>query len=228
MKKIFISLLCVIFSQFFIEGVFASSWDVKTIREIQEKINVLEEEKTKLDFGWKNFGVWNETLWDIISELTPEEESKLKELIITFEEETNRLETKIERRVENNSDISEEQNELKQIKKDFYFSLLAFIDTDKLESFKTYISHNIQYTSSKTDVNIEIQKTELQKQQRLDEIQEKIEDNNKKIRENITEKLSIKIRWKVDLLIQDDRFSLLLDVVQGILEEHIYTWEDSK
>lgn len=209
LKRVLRLSLAVIIYFGIIHSSFWATWNIQTIREIQSNTENLEQEKTKINFRWSTFIIGNETLGDIIRELSQSEQEELSIIIEEFQKNIVYIEKKVFRAIETNSDTSQKELDLKENRKTFYISLLPYINKDKIESYKLYIQEDIKASDWKTKLDIEIQKLDSKKKERIEELQEKIENNNKIIRDNITLKLRFKVEEKIESFVQSERFLLL-------------------
>jgi len=172
----------------------------ETIREMQENIKQLEKEKTNLEYKWDSFQLWNFTLWDLIdTNLTSNQKSTLETLVIEYSDKLG----------SEPSDSEDYQTLELYLKRDFYKSLLPYIATERQQDFRTYIESDVELSQKTKTVNVEIQEMQDTKNERVVEIQEKIEDNNKKLRQNIQQKVISSISDKLESFSSTEKFKSL-------------------
>lgn len=83
---------------FFIHGVFAASWNIQSLQEMQDSANNLEKEKQNLDFQWSTFQIGNIALWDMLRDLNSQEKQNLETLITTYQNQKNILDWKLKKK----------------------------------------------------------------------------------------------------------------------------------
>ncbi len=204
-----------------------------TIREMQENIKALEKQKSNLEFKWRSFNIWKFSLWDLIdTTLNESEKSTLEKLVIDYSFQQNNIST------ENltGSLLESTQQEKLYLKRDFYKSLLVYIDGKKQWDFKLYIENDLLLNEKTETVGVEIQRIQETKNERVEEIQTKIENNNKKLRQNIQQKVINSISSKLETFTQNQKFSELsweskikvFETVQGRLKVEINKLENLK
>lgn len=195
------------------ESVFSASWVLnqsQTVREMQENIDALEQEKSLLEFKWKNLRVWNSSLWELLrNDLSAEDKSTLLLLVETYNSEKITWEKILKTIIENWWTESLQRKSLLLLKKDFYLSLKPYIAEDKVEKLMTYVESDLTLNEKSKDVDSQIVKIKTDKEIRVQAIQEKIEDNNKVLRKNIENKISTQVKDKLDVFVSSWDFSLL-------------------
>lgn len=191
------------------QSVFAAEeiQEPRTIREMQESIQALEKEKTRLEFKWNTFQIGNESLWDLIKQdISIEDTQNIEEIVFSYSRENSRLERSLDLQIGSLQDTNNIENELLELKKNFYKSLIPFIQINKLEDFKRYIDLDLSYNEKSKLVSTQIEKKQLKRIERVEELQVQIELNNKILREKIEQKISIDIKEKIESFILQDSF----------------------
>lgn len=218
MKKLFffsIFLLCFQFQQ----SVFSASWEITdikvvekkpTIQSMQNDIKTLEGQKERLKFKWSTFLIWNEKLWSLLRDnLSEEEKKEVEVLITTYVEEKEIFDTKLVKALKYERDTKEIKNSLLKRKHTFYKSLLKYIEVDKLDKFTVYINSDLQFNEKSKIVSIKIDEKSIQRDQRVEEIQEKIDDNSRILRKKIESIMTVKIKKKLDVFVSKEKFNAL-------------------
>lgn len=195
------------------ETSFWATWDQlegQTIREMQENIQALEQEKNLLDFKWNNFKIGNSSLWNLIrTDLDTSEQTQLINLVEQYNSEKNIWEQNVKTIIENQWDDTTQRKELVLLKKDFYSNLIPYVSQENLQELMTYIGTDLSLNQKSKDVDIEILKIKNSKNQRVKILQDKIEDNNKVLRESIENKIATQIKPKLDIFTTQWDFSKL-------------------
>ena len=182
----------------------------QTIREIQDSINTLQKEKNHLDFKWDTYRIWNETLWDLIrSELTEEERDILEEIIIEYKDSQDEFEGKLTRALESKEETERIKLEFLSEKRAFYMSLIKYIQINKLEQYKNYVDSDLNYNEKSNEVATQIEKRNIEKEERIEEIQGHIDNNKNILRDRIREKVILRVTQKLDTVTWEEKFKQL-------------------
>lgn len=218
MKKIInlrVFFLVLILSSFALspQSVFWFSWEIKsteTLREMQEKIDSLKEEKQVLDFKWKNFRIGNENLGDLIKkDLSEEEKSEIERLILDYNEDKENFEEDIEVALEALEAIDDIQRDLILLKQDFYTSLIPYLQDDKLEGFRKYVESDLTLREKSNEVATQIEQKNIERTERVDELQEQIKHHKEQLYEQIKEKVTSRVTQRLDEFILQEKFQEL-------------------
>lgn len=195
------------------QSVFSASWNLDqklTIREMQEDIQMLQQEKSLLEFKWKTFQIWNFFLWDLLKEnLSILEREQLSFIVESYNRENIQWEKILQWLIDNKESVTDQRKDLLLLKRDFYNSLLPFVAEGRKEEFIMYIWSDLSLNEKSKDVDSQIQKIQNSKQERVQQLQIKIEDNNRLIRENIEKRISTEVKEKLDIFVNETDFSRL-------------------
>ncbi len=213
------------------QSVFSASWNIvepTTIREMQESIDELEQKKNLLEFKWKNFKIWNSSLWELLkNNLTNIEKSNLLILVEEYDSQNSSWESILKMIIESKWNDIPQRKVLLLLKKEFYSSLQPFVADGKLEELMDYIGTDLSLNQKSKDVNSEISKIQSSKDERVQILQEKIEDNNRVIRKNIEDKITTEVKTKLDVFTSQWNFSQLsnsakTDVFERVIKKLEY------
>jgi len=212
-KKLLLFPVLLLLSFQHLESAFSASWDLyspPTLREMQENIKNLKQEKNLLEFKWNNLRLWNTSLWELIdTNLSKPDSDALKLLVENYNDKKVSWENMLKNILETNWDELAQRRVLLLLKKDFYTSLKPYIAEDKLENFLSYIAADLSINEKWKDVDSEIVKIQSSQTERVEEIKTKIEDNNKILRESIENKISTQVRDRLDIFTSQWDFSML-------------------
>lgn len=213
------------------QSVFASSWEIdlnsapekmETIQEMQENIESLESEKTRLDFKWNTFLIWNETLWDLMRiDLSDADKQYIENLVISYKDSQDKYEWKITRAIELWKPTHEITRDFFHEKKDFYMGLVQFIQIEKLESYAKYINSDLIYNEKSQEVGNQIEQKTLQREERIEEIQSQIDSNTALLRERIKQKVTQRVTQRLDAFVQQEKFQSLSNGWKVIMFEKL-------
>lgn len=184
----------------------------KKVEEIQSDIKKLKKEKQRLEFKWNTFRIGNETLWDLIrDDLQESERWSLANLLVNYTALKNKTDLDIVRVSERGEDTDELRKELIVLKKRLYTTMIPYIQISKLAAFQLYIDSDISFHEKSKVVATEIEQKQEVRDERVEKIKEKIEDNSEVLREQIKIKITTKLQGKLDVFIAQDRFQSLKD-----------------
>jgi len=182
----------------------------QTVREMQESIQNLEQERNLLEFKWNNFKVWSSSLWELIdANLSESDKNQLQTIVEAYNDKRISWEKVLKKIVDTNGNKISQRKVLLLLKKDFYTSIRPYIAEDKIENFLSYIATDLSLNEKGKDVDSEIVKIQSSKTERVEEIKTKIEDNNKILRASIENKISTQVRQKLDMFVNGWDFSNL-------------------
>jgi len=95
------------------------------------------------------------------------------------------------------------------------------IKTEKLTSYKNYISSDVMYNEKSKVVDVELQQLEVKKKERIEVIKEKIEDNNEVLRNSIHEKVTLKVSTLLQNFTIQEKFASLSNEQKIIIFQRI-------
>lgn len=183
---------------------------VQKVEEIQSDIKILEKEKKRLEFKWNTFRIGNENLGDLIrQDLTQQEKETLEILIVNYTTLKNKWDSDLNVAIERWQNTEKLQQENSELKKKLYQTLIPYIQIDKLSAFKLYIESDISYNEESKAVATEIEEKEVARNERVEEIQEKIEDNAELLREKMRKTVTESLLIKLDEFIAQEKFQSL-------------------
>lgn len=181
-----------------------------TLKELQENINFLQQEKKNLEFKWNSFRIGNGNLWDFVKQdLTQAEKENLENIIVSYNEKNQSFESDLSTALERGKDVSELKKQQLLGKQDFYISLLTFIQLEKLTDFKWYVESDILLNEKSKDVSLELEQKTTFKEERLTELEKQAQKNGRLIRIQIQEKMRTQVTQKLDLFIKQEKFIAL-------------------
>ncbi len=187
---------------------------VETIREMQESATKLKKQQEKLKFQWSTFQVGNKSLGDILRHVSEEEIDKISIIVSKYQKQRSEEEKKLQKAIRYEHDTWVYEKHLLVLKKNFYTDLLPFVSTDQIEDFKKYINYDVQYNEKSKKIHTEIQVIETKKKERIEEIQEQIEDNNKLLRKRIKERITKQVQEILWKFISQDKFQKLDNAIK--------------
>lgn len=141
--------------------------------------------------------------------LSLSENTQLEDLVVWYTDSEKLLERSLEKAISSGRDVEEIKTELLLLKRDFYTQLIPFIQNEKREAFTEYVNSDVTYNEKSKQVATQIEQKNIKITQRVEEIQDKAEDNYKPLFKWIEEKIVIKITEKLETLISEERFSNL-------------------
>ncbi len=227
-QKIFLILCVSLIWSGLSPNVFWASWEilwelpkVESIRDMQENADELKKQQEQLDFKWNTFKIRNDSLSSLVKELDSIWIGVVSSIIINYEDQRTILENKLDNNIENEERSHEIYKSLVELKKNFYTQLLPYIKTEKLTSYKNYISSDVMYNEKSKVVDVELQQLEVKKKERIEVIKEKIEDNNEVLRNSIHEKVTLKVSTLLQNFTIQEKFASLSNEQKIIIFQRI-------
>ncbi|MCD5375207.1 hypothetical protein LR010_02005 [Candidatus Gracilibacteria bacterium] len=209
MKKL-LFLLFVFISLDSSEIIFASSGELskpQTLVEMQAEKDELEKQETLLKFKWDTFKLGNDSLEDIVkTDLTDIEKTNLEELILLYLEGKEYLESDLNNAINSGKDILEIKKSLLNGKHDFYKQLIPYIQTSKLEAFKSYVDSDLNYNEKSKDIQTKINQKGIEQEKRLEELYDDRDDSARSLRKNIENSITLKVTPKINKFISQESF----------------------
>jgi len=213
----------------------ANSWETlkpASLREIWDNIQELEQEKRLLEYKWKSFIIWWNSLSDYVrDDISDEEKSELEFIVELHIQNTDTFRIELEELVQNwtsEDEISSKKTEWIQLKKEFYTSLLSYIQDEKIESYKSYIESDLLLNEKSKDVSTEIQIKTVKKQERVEYLQEKINNNKELLRSKIESRVWTMVRERLDTFIERETFRSLSLEDKTLIFQKLITKIDEK
>jgi len=211
--------ICVISSYFSI-GTFFSYADEtiteekpQSIRELGENIQELQEEKDQLEYEWNNFIIeWN-TLSDLVKvDLTDTDKSNIEAIVDAYVKKNQEYTTQLNFLVTSWQDrekIKSQKDDIIKNKISFYSGLLPYINSDKSVEFKNYIDSDIKLNEKSKIVSSEIERKNIERTERVEALQERIQDNKELLRTSIEERVTKLVKARLEVFTSNEWFQKL-------------------
>ncbi|NDK09641.1 hypothetical protein GW846_02585 [Candidatus Gracilibacteria bacterium] len=184
--------------------------DTETLKEMQENISTLEQEKNNLAFKWETFLIGNESLGTIVKkDLSQGDKKVLESFIKNYTNSNSNFEFRVANSIGLGQDIKTLRKEQLILKQNFYIALLNYIQFAKLEEYKKYVENELVLLEKSKTVGDEIYEKNIQKEQRVVQLEEKVQKNSDLRRLQIQEKLTNQVESKLDIFVQQASFSAL-------------------
>ncbi len=202
-----------------VQSVFWASWNLinlnsasekpQTLREMQEVNQDLEQEQQNLEFKWVTFRSTS-ALWDFLKkDLSDLEREELEMIVVNYSKKIERLEKKIETTQEDTEILQKLRKDVLLLKQNFYKNLIVYMQVEKLNDFLRYINLDLSYREKSKDVAIELDRKNIERNERVAEIQEKIKDNTKRLHNQIKLKIMRRVWEKLDSFVSQKKFQSL-------------------
>lgn len=187
----------------------------QSIRELWEDIEVLEKEKDLLEYKWKNFVVEGNSLSDLVKDdLSDLDKSVIESIVTSFIDKNQKNTTQLNFLISSWQE-SEKIDSLKwdivRNKINFYSSLIPYINNEKSLAFKDYINSDINLNEKSKEVSVEIDRKSIERQERVQVLQEKIQENKETLRYSIEERVTELVKSRLEWFINKPWFTDLSD-----------------
>jgi len=166
------------------------------------------------------------------TDITEDEKEEIENIVESYISDTKILEDEKKELIESSGDnnmLEEKKLELLMRKKDFYSRLLFYIDATKIDKYKSYIENDILLNEKSKDVSSEIQRKNVEKQDRVEYLQEKYKAPENTLDED--SELVILMRDKLNIFIERESFKALTSEQKIFIFERLITridWEIKK
>lgn len=182
----------------------------QSIRELWEDINTLEQEKKLLVFKWKTFVVWWNSLSDLVrAEVSDEEKAEIEQVLNSYLDQKNIYTKDLNTALENQDkleSIEEIKSNMIQNKIWFYSNLLPYIEASKADDFKLYIDSDLKLNEKSREVSVDIDRKNIERQERVEVLQERIKDNKELLRYNIEERVNTLVTSRLEEFTKKESF----------------------
>ena len=193
-KLVFYIFIFFVFVWFLWNFSFADSWEstekekLKTIKQLKENIEVLKSKKV-INFSiFQKFKIEHWELQNYFSKnLNSENISEIEKIISDYKKNKEIIEQK----------SSNKMIRLLDLEKEFYNSLLPYIDIEKINLYNTFIQKSFSTIKNEYEIKTQIKNNKKQIAKKVSKIKDKIEENNKKQQEKLNTLLEIKIKNKL-------------------------------
>ncbi len=165
---------------------------VASLEILENRIEVLQEQKSHLELSWEKFREDNGWITDFIREdLHQDDRKALADIVENYLTE-----------------IQYRRNDI-DFRKQFYSDIEFFIDSEKKELYQTYRDMSVNIEIERLELQETIQDTESQKAARTDILRTHIADNALERRQNIQQRIESILRERLDNYIANDTFNEL-------------------
>ena len=165
---------------------------ISSLESYDRQIIELQNQKEQLNTSWEEFRSTYGSITDFIKkDLSDEEKKTLSTIVESYLAE---LRT-------NREDIS--------VRKIFFNDISEFINTEKKEQFKQYITMSVHTETERQQLTGLIRQLEYQKQARTDMLRTQIADNALERRQNIKERIEPLLRERLDTFVESSSFQNL-------------------
>ena len=171
---------------------------IKSLRDIDNTLSVLEQQKKELYQNWDNFRLWNWKLTDFIrKDLTENNKRELEEIILFYLQEK-----------EKNASNPSSHNSQK-LRDTFFTQLEPFISSQKKTLFYDYKNKGAEFEENVQSITQEISSFQDEKEKRVDSLRSKIEENSSLLRNQIKSSISEKVYTRLNIFIEQKNFKNL-------------------
>jgi len=179
---------------------------IKTIKELKQEVktNTSKIEKTDQELDNLQKELLVKKFFKVNLNLS--QKAKLNKIIIKYRKTKELLNNEIilkSKNFENNETL---KKELLENEKNFYWSLIEYIDTTKYTEYIDYIKQNIIIVNKKTNLESNSATKEVIIQNKVDNIKEKIKKQNEITNDNTIQILNFKINRVLTKLTNKEKF----------------------
>ncbi len=228
MKKITI-IICIYFIVLSFNTCFSydlNTWaldDNKSIKELQENINTLNQSKNQLNVEFFMLNQ-NQKLKAFFKEVLDNEDlENIENIILNYLKDKNEEEDYINLKIAEFLPTDKEKAKLLELKKELYKALIPYIKVEQFDEYIEYIEQDVKILKEKLKLSDEMNLKNEIINSKIQNIEEKIVEHRKYLNEKFTELINWIIEEKIDNLITNESFIVLSikekqSVIQKIIE----------
>ncbi len=203
----------------------AQTWEIlkdKSIKEIKQNIEKLNSDKNLISNQYSEFKIESNISSYFKKTLSNDDITNIEKLIAQYNLQYNELNVLLlhkAKKLESNEEI---KNQLLQVKKDLYISLLEYIDSDKYAEYVNFIRWDATISKKQVEVKSEIASTKQIYDKKVTNIESKIIANRIHLAERINRVVAVKIDEKIKTMKDSPNFKNLPKHLQlEVLEKTI-------
>lgn len=182
----------------------------KKIKELQENLQELSNEKSGLKDTWEQFRQENGKIVNFIKEnLSEESKQTIENLVEKYYADKDILEKKLREIASNLEDTQNIKWEILKLKLTLYKELVSYIEPTKLQEYVNYIKGNIEIEKKDNEIAEDIYRKEEILERKVDTIKEKIAENKKILDEKMQNAVQEKLNEKIKSILDNQKFQTL-------------------
>lgn len=182
----------------------------KKIKELQENLQELSNEKSGLKDTWEQFRQENGKIVNFIKEnLSEESKQTIENLVEKYYADKDILEKKLREIASNLEDTQNIKWEILKLKLTLYKELVSYIEPTKLQEYVNYIKGNIEIEKKDNEIAEDIYRKEEILERKVDTIKEKIAENKKILDEKMQNAVQEKLNEKIKSILDNQKFQAL-------------------
>ena len=200
---------------------FLGTW--LTIKELKENIDYLDKTNSELDDELKNLNTDYELKNYLRKDLSLIEVYNLKVIISSYNRNKLQLDTILIEKAKNLQSVNDDKKTLLELKKEFYNSLIPFIDNKFNDNYINYIKKDAKIFTEQNDISTDIIVKKEILINKVSKIEIKIQEQKDFINKKIKNIIDVTIDEKITNLSNNVSFNnLSKDSKLKVLEKTIY------
>jgi len=200
---------------------FLGTW--LTIKELKENIDYLDKTNSELDDELKNLNTDYELKNYLRKDLSLIEIYNLKVIISSYNRNKLQLDTILIEKAKNLQSVNDDKKTLLELKKEFYNSLIPFIDNKFNDNYINYIKKDAKIFTEQNDISTDIIVKKEILINKVSKIEIKIQEQKDFINKKIKNIIDVTIDEKITNLSNNVSFNnLSKDSKLKVLEKTIY------
>jgi len=182
----------------------------KKIKELQENLQELSNEKSGLKDTWEQFRQENGKIVNFIKEnLSEESKQTIENLVEKYYADKDILEKRLREIASNLEDTQNIKGEILKLKLTLYKELISYIEPTKLQEYVNYIKGNIEIEKKDNEIAEDIYRKEEILERKVDTIKEKIAENKRILDEKMQNAVQEKLNEKIKSILDNQKFQAL-------------------
>lgn len=209
------------FSTTFLNKVVAFD-ESKSIRELKKDIVTLNQAEINLENKYKSFLKDYKIDFYLRNNLSHTDNENLKNIASKFLKENLDLELKLSR-LTKEEDILKVSNDLLNLRKELYKSLIPYIDSKNYKKYLNFIEINLKNFIEKNNLYLAKLKTKNNYNKKVDNLEKKIQENKETLNLEVKNLIEEKFNEKINSLLDSPSFSKLsnsnkIKVLQKVID----------
>jgi len=189
------------------ELVFLDEW--KSIRELKENINNLDEYNSDLDGELKNLNTDYKLKTFLRKNLTIVELNKIRKITSEYNNNKVKIELNLRKKSKELLSINTERKLLLEEKRNLYNWLIPYIDSKYKQQYLEYIKSDAKIFNEKKDIASDIISKKEVLSNKVENIETKIKQHNNFINQSIRKIIESRLDEKINNLNQNESFKIL-------------------
>jgi hypothetical protein len=197
-----------------------SAFSGKTLQELWDNIQTLEEQSSTLDKKWEDFKLQSGSISTFLKRnLSDEEKILFQDIVSKYSGDARFLEQNLIEKIQSAWDTTDVKVKLIELKKQYYKDIASYVSAESMVAYLDFIRSDIELNQKNREIQETLYKDKIHLQEKVEILRGKIEENNQILENRIEQSLREKIGEKIQAIKNDSRFSQFSSDQKKILFE---------